>query len=134
MVGPLPIRIYKENQWTEDQQTKTTIIERPAAKTLITEREPKINRNNTSIDWSPPINHETEEKLSVIKPVSTPKPTFYLKDAPIICNICKQPVQADEETTSCPSCGTRFHLKHFAEWVRQKGTCPYCSERIGMKF
>lgn len=133
IVGPLPIRILKENQWMDDQQTRITNTDSPTTTTQLTERT-KINQDDVSIDWSPPISHKPEEKASAIMDVPTPKPTFFLKNEPVICKICKQPIKDNEDITSCPSCKTRFHLKHFAEWIRQKGTCPYCSERIGMKF
>ncbi|MFW9780652.1 MAG: hypothetical protein ACFFE8_17550 [Candidatus Heimdallarchaeota archaeon] len=60
------------------------------------------------------------------------QPTFYVKKTPAPCVICRLPIQLNEESTRCPSCHRSFHLTHFAEWVRQKGTCPYCQEQIGI--
>ncbi|MHA2112487.1 MAG: RING finger protein [Candidatus Hodarchaeales archaeon] len=46
------------------------------------------------------------------------------------CSICKSKIKPESETINCPDCNTSFHFGHFAEWVRQKGTCPICKERV----
>ena len=75
-----------------------------------------------------------DKRLDKITPeVQTSNVSFFLKDDLPTCAICKSKIKSDQETTSCPGCSTNFHLTHFAEWVRQKGTCPICNERIGIQ-
>ncbi len=45
-----------------------------------------------------------------------------------ICVICRQPIL--ESLTKTPCCGTYSHAPHLQEWLRIKGTCPICREKI----
>jgi len=51
-------------------------------------------------------------------------------EAQTTCTICLKKIKPEDETINCPDCNTSFHFGHFAEWVRQKGTCPICKERV----
>jgi len=115
------------------QQTRKKIIhQKPESMTTRKKpmQQPQSREERWDFTWD--RKDETVKKIKS-KQLPVSKPTFYVKDAPVICNICKGPIKNNEEITSCPACNTRFHLRHFAEWVRQKGKCPYCNEKIGIK-
>jgi hypothetical protein len=48
----------------------------------------------------------------------------------IRCAICKTHLEPDDEILRCPYCGGSSHADHFLDWVRRKGKCPECGERL----
>ncbi|TFF90256.1 MAG: hypothetical protein EU548_03910, partial [Promethearchaeota archaeon] len=44
------------------------------------------------------------------------------------CPICRS--SKIETSVKCPICGTRFHRRCFLEWVKIKGTCPVCKNKV----
>ena len=44
------------------------------------------------------------------------------------CIICRRPVQAN--LTKTPCCGAYAHEPHLKEWIRIRGTCPMCREKL----
>ena len=48
----------------------------------------------------------------------------------IRCAICKTHLEPDDEVLRCPHCGSSSHTDHFLNWVRTKGYCPACGERL----
>lgn len=50
------------------------------------------------------------------------------------CSVCKLNLGDGEERIGCPSCDTPAHAKHLQEWVRIKGTCPNCREKVKLGF
>lgn len=46
------------------------------------------------------------------------------------CNVCKLPISFGEDAGKCSLCESKGHLVHFQEWVKVKGKCPTCLEKI----
>jgi hypothetical protein len=65
---------------------------------------------------------------------SDPPPPSPSKSKISSCPICRGPIETNEKLARCPCCTQLFHYEHFAEWVRQKGTCPTCREEIKDKY
>ncbi|MHA2233580.1 MAG: RING finger protein, partial [Candidatus Hodarchaeales archaeon] len=43
------------------------------------------------------------------------------------CSICRLSVAFEENTATCPECGSIFHQGHLEEWLKIKGNCPVCN-------
>ena len=48
----------------------------------------------------------------------------------IRCSVCKLPISFGDEIGKCNLCETKGHFTHLFEWVKTKGTCPHCLQRI----
>jgi hypothetical protein len=46
------------------------------------------------------------------------------------CIICFLPIIKGEKYVNCPHCGSFAHRDHLIEWIKIKGSCPYCKERL----
>ena len=46
------------------------------------------------------------------------------------CLVCRSPIYYRDEFVKCPYCGSFAHGTHLIEWVKVKGHCPYCRERL----
>ena len=46
------------------------------------------------------------------------------------CPICRKHIWQGEQVIECPMCGTVAHTPHILEWLRVKGTCPNCREKL----
>ncbi len=46
------------------------------------------------------------------------------------CEICKKYMVAGEKLVQVISCGHVFHKDHILEWIKVKGICPICKERM----
>jgi len=47
------------------------------------------------------------------------------------CEVCKGDVTSLDGKIECPvGCTGVFHTAHFLEWIRIKGQCPMCKERV----
>lgn len=46
------------------------------------------------------------------------------------CCVCKRPVGSGTSVVQCPHCRSAAHYPHLAEWVKIKGTCPVCRQKI----
>jgi uncharacterized Zn-finger protein len=46
------------------------------------------------------------------------------------CTVCLLPIIQGDEFVKCPYCGSFAHKNHLIEWVKVKGSCPYCKERL----
>ncbi len=51
------------------------------------------------------------------------------KEAPY-CEICKNIIIAGEKVVQSTVCGHIFHKKHIIEWIKVKGACPVCKEKL----
>jgi hypothetical protein len=47
-----------------------------------------------------------------------------------ICQICKRGFTDNEVSIKCPHCLNHFHRNHLLEYVKIKGDCPVCKERL----
>jgi hypothetical protein len=48
----------------------------------------------------------------------------------IKCSVCKLPISFESTWAKCPKCDHLAHKEHLQEWVKVKGTCPVCKEKI----
>lgn len=46
------------------------------------------------------------------------------------CIVCKLPISFGDEIGKCSLCESKGHFAHLFEWVKTKGTCPHCLQRI----
>ncbi|NPE07251.1 MAG: hypothetical protein GNW80_03125 [Asgard group archaeon] len=46
------------------------------------------------------------------------------------CTVCKLPISFGDEIGKCSLCESKGHFAHLFEWVKTKGTCPHCLQRI----
>jgi len=51
------------------------------------------------------------------------------KQSPL-CEICKNPMTSDQSLLQVEKCEHIFHKDHILEWIKIKGTCPICKDRI----
>ncbi|MFX1577384.1 MAG: RING finger protein [Promethearchaeota archaeon] len=50
-----------------------------------------------------------------------------------MCCVCRLQIRDGEQMVYCPHCGNPAHYRHLAEWVKMKGTCPICRNRINLR-
>ncbi len=48
----------------------------------------------------------------------------------IHCNVCKLPITFGQEVGKCSLCEVKGHLSHLHEWVKIKGKCPSCLQKL----
>lgn len=48
----------------------------------------------------------------------------------LICPICRKPILYGENVLECTFCGIVAHAPHLLEWLRIKGVCPNCREKL----
>ena len=50
----------------------------------------------------------------------------------IKCIVCNLPVKKEQlpQALKCPHCNGIGHPDHLTEWLKMKGTCPYCRRRL----
>ncbi len=46
------------------------------------------------------------------------------------CIVCQQFIGQEELYSKCPHCKQLAHRVHLLEWVKVKGSCPYCKEKL----
>jgi hypothetical protein len=46
------------------------------------------------------------------------------------CAVCSYWVYPGEQVALCPACRAQGHRTHMLEYVKAKGTCPVCSQRL----
>lgn len=46
------------------------------------------------------------------------------------CDVCKLPISFGDTIGKCPLCETTGHLIHMQEWVKTRGKCPVCLQKI----
>jgi hypothetical protein len=46
------------------------------------------------------------------------------------CIICLLSIVKGDDFVKCPYCESFAHRNHLVEWVKVKGSCPYCKERL----
>lgn len=49
------------------------------------------------------------------------------------CAVCGLLIREEQEKVYCPHCGNPAHYAHLAEWVKVKGVCPICRNRVDMR-
>jgi hypothetical protein len=46
------------------------------------------------------------------------------------CCVCRRPVGSEGEVVQCNSCKSVAHYPHMAEWLKIKGVCPVCKQKL----
>ncbi|NHJ04066.1 MAG: hypothetical protein EAX90_04535 [Candidatus Heimdallarchaeota archaeon] len=46
------------------------------------------------------------------------------------CSVCKLPIAFGDNIGFCVLCESKGHLDHLQEWVKAKGVCPHCLQKI----
>lgn len=49
---------------------------------------------------------------------------------PVLCSVCKLPISYGADWVECPHCTHKAHKEHLQEWVKVKGTCPICKQKL----
>ncbi|MFX0168872.1 MAG: RING finger domain-containing protein [Candidatus Hodarchaeota archaeon] len=49
------------------------------------------------------------------------------------CSVCGLRIRDGQQMVFCTSCGNPAHYTHLAEWVKTRGTCPICRNRINLR-
>lgn len=61
------------------------------------------------------------------------KPVIELRDEEEglgLCSVCRLVILVQDHAIMCPSCRNYAHLSHLKEWLKVKGVCPICREKI----
>ena len=48
----------------------------------------------------------------------------------VLCSVCKLPISFGSEHLECYHCQNVAHKEHLLEWVKVKGTCPVCQQKL----
>jgi predicted RNA-binding Zn-ribbon protein involved in translation (DUF1610 family) len=48
----------------------------------------------------------------------------------VLCTICNQPIEEDEEEVRCPYCSNMAHKTHMLEYLHVHGKCPSCGHSL----
>ncbi|NHI93149.1 MAG: hypothetical protein EAX96_11655 [Candidatus Lokiarchaeota archaeon] len=66
--------------------------------------------------------------ITSIKKVANWDWSAYIK-----CIVCNLPIKKEHLSNAlkCPHCNGIAHSDHLIEWIKMKGTCPYCRKRLG---
>ena len=48
------------------------------------------------------------------------------------CCVCRRPIGTSGEVVQCNSCKSVAHYPHMAEWLKIKGVCPVCKQKLTM--
>lgn len=46
------------------------------------------------------------------------------------CSVCSQNIASGDRFLECPHCGTLSHRDHLLEWIKVKGYCPSCKNKL----
>ena len=49
------------------------------------------------------------------------------------CSVCRMQIIDVNSMVRCPECGTPAHYSHLAEWLKIRGFCPICKNKIKVK-
>lgn len=51
----------------------------------------------------------------------------------LTCSVCKLPIAFGDDVGKCSLCETEGHLTHLQEWIKIKGECPVCMQKLTME-
>lgn len=72
-------------------------------------------------------------KVIVLPPRVTPEEKVKKEMIRLRCMVCNLVIDpSTERIIHCPRCNSPAHHSHLIEWLRIKGTCPNCKQRIKM--
>ncbi|MBS7250806.1 MAG: E3 ubiquitin protein ligase [Candidatus Freyarchaeota archaeon] len=74
-----------------------------------------------------------EEEKPEIRLVFTESQTEEVEEKRDECPICRKTLLDGDKIEVCPNCQKRFHRNHFSEWVKKRGTCPNCGQKVVLK-
>jgi hypothetical protein len=107
---------------------------------IVTEITSLIGLGVTPTEFSMPVNHEEireriskrtircfscgEERTNVNEPCSN------CEIDTVQCSVCKLPISFGSDYLECYHCQNVAHREHLLEWVKVKGTCPICQQKL----
>ncbi|NHK31024.1 MAG: hypothetical protein FK730_06705 [Asgard group archaeon] len=132
---------------TEDLQTSLSYLQiayqsAPAEEKnrIVSEITSLISLGVTPTEFSLPVNHEEireriskrtircfscgEERTNVNEPCSN------CGIDTVQCSVCKLPISFGSDYLECYHCQNVAHKEHLLEWVKVKGTCPICQQKL----
>ncbi|NHJ49803.1 MAG: hypothetical protein FK733_18570 [Asgard group archaeon] len=99
-----------------------------------------ISLGVTPTEFSLPVDHEEireriskrtircfscgEERTNVNEPCSN------CGVETVQCSVCKLPISFGSDYLECSHCQNVAHREHLLEWVKVKGTCPICQQKL----
>lgn len=51
----------------------------------------------------------------------------------LTCSVCKLPIAFGDDVGMCSLCEAKGHLAHLQEWIKIKGECPVCMQKLPME-
>ncbi|NHJ49801.1 MAG: hypothetical protein FK733_18560 [Asgard group archaeon] len=76
-----------------------------------------------------PVNYEEiRERISERTNVNEPCSNCGVET--VQCSVCKLPISFGSDYLECNHCQNIAHNEHLLEWVKVKGTCPICHQKL----
>ena len=66
----------------------------------------------------------------VIRSIKTVARWDWTKKAMHKCVVCNLVIKPGQLKVQCPFCKKFAHQDHLFEWLKSRGTCPYCKKRL----
>jgi hypothetical protein len=107
---------------------------------IVTEITGLISMGVTPTEFAMPIDHEAiRERIEkrVVRCYSCGEERTNINEVcpncgidTVICSVCKLPISFGSEHLECYHCQNVAHKEHLLEWVKVKGTCPVCQQKL----
>jgi len=107
---------------------------------IVTEITGLISLGVTPTEFAMPIDHEAiRERIEkrVVRCFSCGEARTNINEVcpncgidTVLCSVCKLPISFGSEPLECYHCQHVAHKEHLLEWVKVKGTCPVCQQKL----
>lgn len=107
---------------------------------IVTEITGLISLGVTPTEFAMPIDHEAiRERIEkrVVRCFSCGEARTNINEVcpncgidTVLCSVCKLPISFGSEPLECYHCQNVAHKEHLLEWVKVKGTCPVCQQKL----
>ncbi|MCK5158409.1 MAG: hypothetical protein KAR08_04590, partial [Candidatus Heimdallarchaeota archaeon] len=107
---------------------------------IVTEITGLISLGVTPTEFAMPIDHEAiRERIEkrVVRCFSCGEERTNINEVcpncgidTVLCSVCKLPISFGSEPLECYHCQNVAHKEHLLEWVKVKGTCPVCQQKL----
>ena len=57
---------------------------------------------------------------------------IFCGEARAICSVCNLDIIPGDPIVRCPHCGVLNHKDHLLEWIKVRGYCPNCREKLNL--
>lgn len=114
-------RTSTRDPWLPVQETQT--------------REPQWEPSNYQIDvkvcscgkWN---SNQQTSCWSCFQPLANIEPQTFTFETAERCSVCGFWVYPNEQVVLCPSCHAQGHRAHMFEYLKSKGYCPICNQKL----